>query len=328
LLQTNCAHCHSPHAGGSTPIFLGHERSISQMNIVGVEPLQGGFGLKEPKIVTPGDPWNSVLAVRMAKTGSGHMPLIGARDVDVAGLKVIEDWIARMSSDQAAPKPWADTKWDAALIKRALGTVAGAMRVRRAIDDGKLDAGLRASAFELAWASADATVRDIFERFKPDDLREATLGANIDPAALLSLTGDPMRGAKLVATDGKLASCQACHVIQGQGRHFGPDLSRIGAQQSATQILESITAPSKVVAPLFRTTVFELRDGTSQAGFVRARGVNEIVVTVPSGQSIKVRHSDIATENTLLTSLMPEGLLQGLTPQDAADLLAYLASLK
>lgn len=328
LLQTNCAHCHTAHAGGSVALFLGQELLTPQMNVVGVAPTQGSFGLKHPRIVAPGDPWNSVLAVRMAKTGSGHMPLVGARDVDVEGLKVIEDWIARMPSEHPAPKPWDETKWDAATIERELGTLGGAMRVRRAVDDGRIVGAERERAFQLAWASTDSTVRDIFDRFKPDELRERTLGANIDPAAVLRVKGDPARGAKLVATDGKLASCQGCHFIQGQGRHFGPDLSRIGAQQSAAQILDSILAPSKTVAPLFRTTVIELRDGTSQAGFVRARGAREILLTVPPGQSVKIRHADIASEKTLLTSLMPEGQLQGLTPQEAADLVAYLAGLK
>jgi putative heme-binding domain-containing protein len=328
LLHTNCAHCHAPHAGGSVSVFLTRDLPLTQMNIVGVPPAQGGFGLKEPKLVAPGDPWNSVLAIRMAKTGSGHMPLIGARDVDVEGLKVIEDWIAGMSSEAAAPKPWSKTALDAATIESEIKTVAGAMRIRRAIDDGKLANDLRAGAFKAAWASPDSTVRDIFERFKPDELRERTLGANVDPAAILQLRGDPARGARLVATDGKLASCQACHFIQGQGRHFGPDLSRIGSQQSAAQILESLITPSKAIGPLYRTAIFELKDGTSHAGFVRARGASEIVLTIPGGQSVKLKHAELVAEKTLPNSLMPEGQLQGLTPQEAADLVAYLASLK
>ena len=328
-LQTNCAHCHSPHAGGSVPVFLGEELPITGMNIVGVAPTQGGFGLKDPTIVDPGNPWASVLAVRMAKTGSGHMPLIGARDVDIEGLKTIEDWIARMSSShREVTARTTSSNWDIAQIERELASIPGAMRLRRAIDDGKLSPDLRAKAYKIAWAATDPTVRDIFERFKPDELREETLGANIDVAAVLRLKGDPTRGAALLAADGKLASCLACHFVHGQGRHLGPDLSRIGAQQSASQILESIVAPSKTVAPLFRTSVIELRDGTSQAGFVRARGLNEILLTLPSGESIKIRHTDVASENTLLTSLMPEGLMQGLTPQEAADLVAYLAGLK
>jgi cytochrome c1 len=38
--------------------------------------------------------------------------------------------------------------------------------------------------------------------------------------------------------------------------------------------------------------------------------------------------SSIQTEQTLPTSLMPEGLMQGFTAQEAADLVAYLSSLK
>lgn len=328
VLQVNCAHCHTAHAGGSVAIFFNPDLLTPQMNVVGVAPTQGSLGLKEPKLIDAGNPWNSVLAVRMAKMGSGHMPLIGAREVDVAGLKVIEDWIARMPSDAPAAKPWAETHWDEASLKRELASVSGAMRLRRAIDDGKLAPAQRELAFRIAWASPEPTVRDIFERFKPDELRERTLGATVDAAALLRIAGDATRGARLLAADGKLANCQACHFIRGEGRHFGPDLSRIGSNQTPAQILESILSPSKTVAPLFRTTVFELRNGTSQAGFVRARGVSEIVLTIASGQSTKVKVADVVAEKTLPASLMPEGQLQGLTPQEAADLLAYLASLK
>lgn len=327
-LQVNCAHCHTAHAGGSVAIFLNQELAVAQMNAVNASPTQGGFGLSQPKVIAAGDPWSSVLAVRIAKTGSGHMPLIGARNVDVEGLKLIEDWIARMPSDTPAAKPLTATQWNAATIEVEMATLPGAMRVRRAIDDGVLDHALRALACRLGWASTDSTVQDIFDRFKPDELRERTLGLKIDAAAILRLQGDPIRGAKLLTAEGKLASCQACHLIQGQGRHFGPDLSRIGAQQSPAQILESILEPSKTVVPLYRPTVVTGRDGTSQFGFVRARGINEIVLSGPGGTSMKVKIAEIAKEETQLTSLMPEGLLQGLTPQEAADVLAYLADLK
>jgi putative heme-binding domain-containing protein len=327
-LQVNCAHCHTAHAGGSVSIFLNHELTLAEMHVVNASPTQGGFGLPQPKVIAPGDPWSSILAVRMAKSGNGHMPLIGARHVDVEGLKIIEDWIARLPADRFAPKPWAAGSINRETIEEAMATLPGAMRIRRAIDDGVLDAAMRANVFKLGWASSDPTIRDIFERFKPDHLRDRTLGATIDPASILRLQGDAANGAKLLAADGKLASCQACHVIQGQGRHFGPDLSRIGEKQSSAQILDSILSPSKTVAPLFRTTVVSARDGTSQVGFVRARGSNEIVLAGPGGTTAKLKIADIEKEEALLTSLMPEGLLQGLTSQEAADLLAYLVSLK
>jgi putative heme-binding domain-containing protein len=309
------------------PLFLGQELPRDKLNAIDVVPTQGGLGLKNAKLIAPGDPWSSVLTLRMAKHGAGHMPLIGSREPDVAGLRLIEDWIAGLPGGTPAAKP-EDLRWEADAIARELGTVNGALRLRRAIDDGRLNEERRAQAFKLAWASSEPTIRDLFERFKPDVLRERTLGAVVDGASILRLTGDPARGARLLAPEGKLAACLACHVVQGQGRHFGPDLSRLGAQQGPAQILDSLVAPSRTIAPLYRATLLELRDGGSQLGFVRARGASELVLSIPGGQSAKVRLADIAAEKSVSTSLMPEGQLQGLTPQEAADVVAYLASLK
>jgi len=328
VFHANCAHCHRSDAGGAVAVYLNTELLTAQMNVVGVTPSQGGLGLKSPKLIDPGDPWNSVIAVRMAKSGTGHMPIIGAHETDIVGLKTIEDWIARMTSDSTAPKPWDATPWTPALIEESLGSVNGAMRLRRAIDDGKLSEALRTHAFKLAWASTESTVREIYERFKPDELRERTLGSQVDVAALLAMRGDPLKGASLVAAEGKLGSCQACHFIRGQGRHFGPDLSTIGAQQTPAQILESILAPSKTIAPAFRSTVVELRDGTTHVGFVLARTDAELSLKIPTGQAVALKTTEIASEKNLPSSLMPEGQISGLTPMEAADLLAYLASLK
>lgn len=326
-LHVNCAPCHTAHAGGAVPLFLGQELPRDKLNAIDVAPTQGGMGLRNAKLIAPGDPWSSVLVLRMAKHGAGHMPLVGSREPDVAGLRLIEDWIASLPGTTPAADP-ASLRWDADVIARELGTVNGALRLRRAIDDGRLDGELRAQAFKQAWASPEPTIRDLFERFKPDELRERTLGAVIDTASILRLAGDPARGARLLAPEGRLASCLACHVVQGQGRHFGPDLSRLGAQQGPAQVLESLLWPSKTIAPLYRATLLELRDGTTQMGFVRARGARELVLSIPGGQSAKVKLADIAAEKAVSASLMPEGQLQGLTPQEAADVVAYLASLK
>lgn len=326
-LHVNCAPCHTAHAGGAVPLFLGQELPREKMNAVGVAPTQGGLGLKNARLIVPGDPWSSVLTLRLAKHGAGHMPLIGSREPDVAGLRVIEDWIAGLPGGTAVEQP-AGMRWDPAAIARELGTVNGALRLRRAVDDGGLNEELRTVAFKLAWASPEPAVRDLFERFKPDELRERTLGAVVDPATVLRVAGDPIRGAQLMSAEGKLASCLACHVVQGRGRHFGPDLSRIGGQQGPEQILDSLLAPSRTIAPLYRATLVEQRDGGSQIGFVRARGASELVLSIPGGQSARVKLADIAAEKAFATSLMPEGLLQGLTPQEAADAVAYLASLK
>lgn len=103
--------------------------------------------------------------------------------------------------------------------------------------------------------------------------------------------------ASLVSTGGKLVGCQACHFIQGQGRHFGPDLSKIGARQSLGQILESIVAPSISVAQQYRTTVIELRDGTTHVGFVVARDEKAISLAIATGQTIGIKPGEISAES-------------------------------
>ncbi|MBL9193246.1 MAG: PQQ-dependent sugar dehydrogenase [Opitutaceae bacterium] len=328
VLHANCAHCHRSDAGGAVTVYLNTELLAAQMNAVGVAPSQGGLGLKDPLLIAPGDPWSSVLCVRMAKSGHAHMPIIGARETDVAGLKTLEDWIARMTSDRQVPKPWTETVWTTALIDEALATVNGAMRLRRAIDDGKLSVELRRHAFQAAWASPEPTIRDVYERFKPDHLRERTLGAEVNPAEVLALPGQPSRGAALLATEGKLGSCQACHFIRGQGRHFGPDLSQVGARQTAAQILDSILHPSATLPPAYRSVVLELKDGGTQMGFILERRADALALKIATGQTVTVPLDSIRAETALPVSIMPEGLLQGLTPQEAADLIAYLSSLK
>lgn len=99
-------------------------------------------------------------------------------------------------------------------------------------------------------------------------------------------------------------------------------------RQSAAWILENVVSPSEIVAPFYRTTVVTLRDDASQTGCVRVRGIGEIVVTVSAGQAAKIKLSDITHEKTPLTSLVSERLLQGVTPQDSVDLVAYHVSLK
>ena len=74
--------------------------------------------------------------------------------------------------------------------------------------------------------------------------------------------------------------------------------------------------------------MIDLRDGSTPSGFVIARSAEEVSLTLLTSQTVKIKASDIAAEKTLPTSFMPEGQLQGLTPQEAADLVTYLASLK
>lgn len=95
-LHVNCAHCHRYNGGGSARIYLPFDTPISQTEALGTRPTQGTFGIHDAKILAAGDPYRSVLYYRMAKSGPGHMPRIGANLIDEQGLTLVHDWIRRL----------------------------------------------------------------------------------------------------------------------------------------------------------------------------------------------------------------------------------------
>jgi putative heme-binding domain-containing protein len=301
-LHANCAHCHRRHGGGSVPLMLNIELPLRETAMVDERPVRGEFGLDDARVIAPGAPWRSVLLYRMTMHGSGRMPLIGAQEADARGRDLLWEWIATMPGDAAPPS----------------GEVSRAMLALH--DAGKAD--------EAGLASANAHVRALHEGLLPAASRSATLGLSIDTKALLAHPGDAGRGAGLLSMTGKCATCLACHVVNGGGRDFGPDLSKIGARLTKEQLLESLLAPSKSVAAEYLPHVVETRDGQTHTGFVVMRGGDSFTLKLPTGETRTWSGKEARFRKPPAMSLMPEGLLQALTLQEAADLLAYLHSLR
>lgn len=345
-LHANCAHCHRENGGGSVAIRLNAEMPLAATMLIGEKPLRGDFGIRDARIVAPGLPWRSVLINRIARTGSGHMPMIGAHEVDEDGVRLLWDWIAGLPSASSQPHPVsaasrledaevaklleAHAKGSAGsedLIKSAADHPATALRVLHAIGSPSGNAAEQQVLTGLA-RSSNANIASLFERFLPVAERRITLGSQIDSRKILALNGDAKRGGELIAPTGKLAVCLACHFVKGAGRNFGPDLSMVGARLTSEQILESIVTPSKTLAPGFAAYQVQLSDGSTLTGFVVNQNGNAAILKLATGQSVTLPRDQLATLKSIPGSLMPESLLQSLTVQEAADLVAYLASLR
>lgn len=95
-LHANCAHCHRFNGGGSSYFFVPHDLSLRDTKAIGGRPTQGTFGIHDAQLLAPGDPYRSLIYYRMAKTGSGHMPHLGATMIDERALPLMRAWIRQL----------------------------------------------------------------------------------------------------------------------------------------------------------------------------------------------------------------------------------------
>jgi putative heme-binding domain-containing protein len=309
---------------------------LKDARLIDAKPVQGDLGLPDARVIASGDPARSVLLYRMATAGRGHMPYLGSHLVDDRGLLVVRDWIASMgnkapdltaatiSQRQAEEQAVTQLKaGDSTQLDQLLATNSGALSVLLAILDDKLSADIRTQAIAKGSVLTEPLRRDLFERFLPESQRRKVLGPDIKPATLLALKGDATRGKTLFS-----GICIACHRANGVGTDFGPDLSHIGTKWNRAAMLEQILTPSKVIEPQWQLTTIELKTGDSKAGFITARSDTELTLKMAGGLTEKIATTQIAKTITTPVSTMPDGLLQTLTAQEAADLLEYLDSLK
>jgi putative membrane-bound dehydrogenase-like protein len=153
--------------------------------------------------------------------------------------------------------------------------------------------------------------------------------AAVDTAAWLKwLDGpaDPDAGRR-VFEHPKLAGCFRCHTVEGRGANVGPDLSRIGRTERRW-IVESILQPSAVVAPHYQAWKVETADGLVRTGLQVGTKHDESEYVDEKGARFKVLSGDVVALTPARTSVMPDGLLDGLTDQEVRDLIAYLMARK
>jgi uncharacterized repeat protein (TIGR03806 family) len=326
-LQVNCAHCHLFGGGGSATIALGAGLPLEATHTLDARPLQGTFGIDDARIIAPGEPERSVLYYRIAKMGAGHMPRIGAHEVDAKATRLIADWIAQLpgAARRAPDGPVPPAEPEA--IRRLTVTPRDALRLIRIIDQGEVPATtLRAIVTEVR-NNPRGEVRDLFERFVPDSERVVRLGDKIEPAAVLGLAGDAGRGREWFFGE-SAAQCKSCHRVRGAGIALGPDLDAIGAKYSRQELLGQILEPSRTIDPRYAVQAVATTDGQVLQGLLVEKGPDVLVLRDGQNRTLRIPTSEIERQTALNVSLMPEGLLRDLTAQQAADLLEFLSSLK
>jgi putative heme-binding domain-containing protein len=169
------------------------------------------------------------------------------------------------------------------------------------------------------------------KRLQLDDPRD------IDPSKLIAKLGyeqtledaskekgDANRGKLLFRRQG----CVACHTTSKNESLKGPYLGDIANRYKRPELIESIVKPSAKIAQGFVTHGFLTSEGQQIEGFVVRESGDEVELRTQTGASVLLKTDDIEQRKKRDISIMPQGLVDKLTPSDLASLVAYLESLK
>ncbi|NQU49774.1 MAG: DUF1080 domain-containing protein [Planctomycetes bacterium] len=123
-----------------------------------------------------------------------------------------------------------------------------------------------------------------------------------------------------------LASCFACHQVEGMGGNIGPSLDGVGAKTD-DGLLRSILTPNAGVESGYRVLSVQTADGELLQGFLAAEDALSITLRRAGRVDLKLSRNSIKSLRFEERSLMPEGLLDAMQPQQVSDLFTYLRSL-
>ena len=140
----------------------------------------------------------------------------------------------------------------------------------------------------------------------------------------LNAEGDAKAGEPLF----KRQACIACHTTANGQTPKGPHLVDIGKRYKKPELVESILNPSAKIAQGFDTYLFVMDSGKVVTGFVSGESADEVQVRQANGLALSLKKSEIELRQQKKESMMPVGVVSNLTPEQLADLIAYLQSLK
>lgn len=140
-------------------------------------------------------------------------------------------------------------------------------------------------------------------------------------APAINLKGDATAG-----QNHYIGRCMACHSAQGLGIEVGPDLITVKTK-GREALLTAILDPHKEVASQYIAYTISTKEGQTLSGIITHDDASSLTLKMMGGASVSLERSAITGTTSNGQSLMPEGLEAGMSPQDMADLLAFIEQL-
>jgi putative heme-binding domain-containing protein len=137
---------------------------------------------------------------------------------------------------------------------------------------------------------------------------------------LRAAAGDSKAGRELFKN-----ACAVCHKLFDEGGAVGPDLTHAN-RSDRNYLLISIVDPSSVVRAEHLSYLLRTTDGRVLSGLLVEQSQASVTLLDAKGERITVARDKVQTLKESPVSLMPEGLLSAMNPQELRDLFAYLQS--
>ncbi len=133
-----------------------------------------------------------------------------------------------------------------------------------------------------------------------------------------ALPGNAEKGAALFKK-----VCSTCHKHGGIGNDLGPQLANL-KNKSTDALLLALLDPNRAVELKFRGYVVVTRDGRIVSGLIKSETASSITLVEPNGKEHVILRIDLDEMTDTGKSFMPEGLEKDLSPQNMADIFAFV----
>ena len=175
---------------------------------------------------------------------------------------------------------------------------------------------------QLLLKHPNAAVRNLSQKLFAGEVNSDRARVVAAYQGVLELEGDAARGLEVFKK-----KCAVCHQVGEVGHRIAPNLESV-QNKSAADLLLAVLDPNRESQPNFNVYTVVTGEGRILNGIITAETANSITLLRAESKRDVVLRNNIDELLSTDLSLMPEGLEKELKPQELADVIAFIQSIK